>query len=114
MTSNSVSVRHGRIFQSSNGSMEGGSVVTIGGADIIDTKNRNKQMELTSINERQEVKEEHARIDRHAGGRRSDKEWNFVRKDSIERNLGVENIEGSEVGRLGSTRSGEDGLHFRR
>jgi hypothetical protein len=39
-------------------------------------------MELASIDERQEVEEEHARIDRHAGGRRSDKEWNFVRKDA--------------------------------
>jgi hypothetical protein len=111
MASNGMRIRHGGTFQCLNGSVEGGSIIAVGGAD---TKNRDKQMEFAAINEGQEFEEEHARVDGHARGRGSDKEWNRVRKDGIERNLGVEKVERSEIGGSGSTSSGEDGLHFRR
>jgi hypothetical protein len=89
----------------------------VGGANIVATKNGNKEMELAGIDEGQEFEEEQGRVDHgHAQVRApSNKVRNRVRENGIECNLGVEKVERSEIGGAGSTRSsGEDGLHFGR
>jgi hypothetical protein len=55
-------------------------IAAIGSANLITTKNGNKELELAAIDKCKECSEKPDRIDRSAGSRRGHQQWNRVNR----------------------------------